>query len=439
MSNEWCRNDKEFSDLGVASWLCNAASHMKMMHPTEIQVRCVPLALQGQNLIGSAKTGSGKTAAFAMPMLQQLSKDPYGVFGLVLTPVRELSSQIADQFIALGKGIGVNVLLVTGGSDMIAQKQKLAERPHIVIATPGRLADLLDYEDMQRCFRKMKVLVMDEADRLLEESFQPDMAAIFQHLPQKRQTMLFSATITNAISALQKRFSEKGEMQIVDANPDDHSVETLTQQYMFMPKAVQLCYLHFLLKEHFSESSAMIFVPTVAMCQQLNSLLEVLGFSVCCLHSLQDQKRRIAGLTKFKVGKTKILVATDVASRGLDIPKVAVVVNMGLPHTVDDYIHRVGRTARAGRTGLAISLISQGDTKRVAPVEERIGKKLELFEAKEDDILKLMTKTSKAQAKAQLLLSEIGFDEKVAEFKRRKRVAREERSDAAGEKRAKAA
>lgn len=321
---------------------------------------------------------------------------------------------------------------------MIAQKTRLASRPHIVIATPGRLADLLDYEDMQRCFRKMQVLVLDEADRLLEESFQPDMAAIFQHLPPKRQTMLFSATITTAISALQQRFSEKGDMTLVDANPDDQSVKTLSQQYMFMPKAVQLTYLHFLLKEHFSESSAMIFVPTVAMCQQINSLLEVLGFSVCCLHSLQDQKRRIAGLTKFKVGKSKILVATDVASRGLDIPKVAVVINLGLPQTVDDYIHRVGRTARAGRTGLAVSLISQTDTKRVAPVEERIGKKLELFDGKEDEILKLLNKTTKAQAKAQLLLSEIGFDEKIAEFKRRKQVAREERGDTRGQKRARA-
>mmetsp|Transcript_87117 Transcript_87117/g.269721 ORF Transcript_87117/g.269721 Transcript_87117/m.269721 type:complete len:580 (-) Transcript_87117:66-1805(-) len=406
-----------FAKLGLARWLVEGCEKLGMRYPTAIQAMCIPPVLAGKNVVGNSKTGSGKTACYCLPTLHHLSKDPYGVFALVITPVRELASQVAENFGALGRGIGVEVLEVVGGREMLYQGRMIAERRHVIVATPGRLADLFRGDaDLAKAFRNLRFCVLDEADRLLTQAFEDSLPEILAVLPKTRQTLLFSATITKSIEKLRSRLVADGkELLLLDANPRDESLDTLTQQYVFVPQTVQVCYLHYLLKEHFANDSCILFAPTIKVCQLLTTTLEILEFPVTGLHSLQSQRRRQSCLNKFRAGRCTILVATNVAGRGLDIPKVSVVINVGLPRNTDDYVHRAGRTARAGRPGLVVSLMTERDVSRVHRIEDRIGKQLELRKTDEEDAIKLLSKTTKAQQRAELLLSEVGFEERIEE------------------------
>ncbi|KAJ2016853.1 putative RNA helicase, partial [Coemansia sp. S610] len=185
-----------FRELGLDQWLVDSLGAMAITQPTEIQRACIKPTLEGRDIIGGAKTGSGKTAAFALPILQKLSEDPYGVFALVLTPTRELAYQIADQFNVLGKGVNIKVTVAIGGVDMMTQALELARRPHIVVATPGRLADHIESSSNAIHFQRVRYLVLDEADRLLTDTFAPDLAVIMDAIPRRRQTLLFTATMT---------------------------------------------------------------------------------------------------------------------------------------------------------------------------------------------------------------------------------------------------
>lgn len=421
------KKDTSFANLGLARWLVENCSKLGMRYPTEIQVMTVPPVLAGKNVAGNSNTGSGKTACYCLPMLHHLSQDPFGVFGLVLTPVRELAFQVSENFRALGRNINVQVGEVVGGRDMMTQSRMISDRSHIIVATPGRLADLLRGDpELARSFKPLRTLVLDEADQLLTQTFEEPLAEILGALPKKRQTLLFSATLTASIEKLTARIPD---LVVKDANPRDDSLDNMTQQYVFVPRTVQICYLHYLLNAHFAESSCIVFTPTIEICQLLTTMLEILGFPVTGLHALQTQRQRQACLGKFKAGRCSILVATDVAARGLDIPKVAVVVNFGMPSHVDNYVHRAGRTARAGRPGLVVSLMTEMDVARVKPIEARIGRQLELRQTSEEEAVKLLSKTTKARQKAELLLSEIGFEEKVAEH-------REERNSRKGGRKA---
>ena len=429
----WTEEDRTFEELGVPSWLCQAATRLGMHHPSKVQVLCIPSALRGDNLIGTARTGSGKTAAFGMPALIDMSKDPFGVHTLVLTPVRELAFQIADQLKALGEPVRARVEVVVGGQPGLLQQSALRARPHIVVGTPGRIAELLEGEDVRRCFRHLRMLIFDEADRMLETCFQPALESILAHLPKKRQTMLFSATLSESIDELKVKFSttcgadeaQTSDMVVFDANPADDQVPTLTQQYVFAPRQVHFCYLNHLLTVSFPTQSVIVFMPTVELCQVVNTMFEKLEEETVCLHSVQTQRVRLASLGKFRAQKARILFATDVAARGLDIPMVDVVINYGLPKESDDYIHRIGRTARAGREGTTVALMGNMDVPRVLAIEERIGKKLEELPLVEDEVLKLLTKTGKAQQAAKLLLAEVGFDDELEIFRRNKQGRRD--------------
>lgn len=405
--------ERAWGDLGLEDWLVRSCDSMGLKRPTDVQWNCIPPALQGRNIMASAKTGSGKTAAFALPILQNLSMDPYGVYALVLTPTRELAFQIKDQFSALGTSMHLREEVVVGGMDMMKQAKALCHRPHVVIATPGRLADhVLSSNGVKDALKRVAFVVFDEADRLLEECFASHLSTILEVLPERRTTMLFSATITASISELQ-------EMSMVDcfqfaADDPKTTVDTVKEQYCHMPVTVKDCYLAHLVRNTEAES-LIIFTATRKTCQYVCLLLEELGEEVCALHSDLKQQKRLASLDKFKGGRVRILVATDVASRGLDIPTVELVINYDIPKVATDYIHRVGRTARAGRSGTAISLITQYDVELLHRVEEHTGKKLEDAGVREDDVLELLTEVMKGRRVARVKMLELdseGQDER---------------------------
>ncbi|CAJ1398236.1 unnamed protein product [Effrenium voratum] len=423
------QTDVSFAKLGLARWIVDTCAKLGMAHPTDIQAMCIPPILAGKNIAGNARTGSGKTAAYSLPILHHLSKDPYGVFALVLVPVRELAFQVTENFRAMGQSIGVTVAEIVGGRDFSIQSQTIADRSHILVATPGRLADLLrgDFA-LAKAFRKLHTLVLDEADQLLTQTFDDPLGQILEVLPKSRQTLFFSATVTQCIEKLKKG----KELTLIDANPNEESLETLTQLYVFVPKSVQINYLHYLLQKHFPEESCIVFAASLDECQLLTTMLDILGFEVTGLHSLQSQRQRLASLGKFRASRAKILVATDVAGRGLDIPSVAVVLNMGLPYDGDSYVHRAGRTARAGRPGKVVTLMSELDVSRVEAIERRIGKQLELLPTKEEEAIKLLSKTTKALQRAELLLSEVGFADQIAEHRGAQKEQKKKKAQAPG-------
>ncbi|XP_073249201.1 probable ATP-dependent RNA helicase DDX49 [Porites lutea] len=406
-----------FSGLGLNKWLVNQCDAVGIKSPTEIQQKCIPPILEGRDCIGCAKTGSGKTAAFALPILQKLCEDPYGIFAVILTPTRELAYQICDQFRVLGKPIGLKEAVIIGGLDMMKQALALAEKPHVVIATPGRLADHLKSTDTVH-LKRIKFLVLDEADRLLDPSFGDDLQVIFDNVPSERQTLLFSATLTDTLQEL--RELSPNEPFYYEVKSDIATVAELDQKYILTAASVRDSYLVYILREHAENKSVIIFTHTCKNCQTLANMLWKCDLPCVALHSLKSQGERLAGLATFKSGLVKILVATDVASRGLDIPQVELVINSNVPASPKDYIHRVGRTARAGRGGMAITLMTQYDVDRVKQIEATINTKLVEFETNENEVLPLLRAVMVARREAQLKVRSSAVLEKRMINKRKK-------------------
>eukprot|EP00903_Cladosiphon_okamuranus_P019681 g18087.t1 len=462
-----------FESLGLCDWLLTSCKAMGFRRPTPVQNHCIPAILKGKDVLGCAETGSGKTAAFALPILHELSKDPYGVFAVVLTPTRELAVQISEQFGALGALMGLRHTVVIGGVGSLEQSLELAGRPHVVVATPGRLRDHLQ-GPAAPALAKCRYLVLDEADRLLAPTFQGELRCIAEALPSSRQTLLFSATMTSNLQELES---------LALTNPVKYDLTkkatipaTLTQQYLFMPQQMKTCFVVQTLNMLASDNlwsdpedrktrrnngrggggglkdeqqaaelgeeggdgrarSVMIFVSKCRKCQELSETLLELGVDCTPLHSLLGQRRRTAALGKFKSQQTKVLVSTDVASRGLDIPAVDLVINFDVPRVATDYVHRVGRTARAGRRGRAISLVSQYDIELVHNIERYTGTPLGLCpEVEENDVLKLLNQVAKASRVAKMRLMEQGFDERESSIKDRNSRQRESKGEGSNKK-----
>lgn len=347
--------------------------------PTPIQVNCIPEILKGRDCIGAAKTGSGKTLAFALPIIQKLCEDPYGIYALILTPTRELAYQIADQFAVIGKPMNLKHCVVVGGVDMVAQGQELSKKPHIVVATPGRLADHLE-SCSTFTLSKIKFLVLDEADRLLGGHFDDQIKTIFTSLPKTRQNLFFSATITDTLQKLKTVTGR--DCFLYEAPAEVATVEQLEQHYVLCPKDVKDAYLVEVIRTYRATNQTgniMIFTDTCRNCQVLSMTLNEVGFENVALHAMIPQSQRLGALNRFKSNTVKMLIATDVASRGLDIPTVQLVVNHMVPKVPKEYIHRVGRTARAGRGGKAITLVTPYDIPLLQAIEEHIKMKLTEF------------------------------------------------------------
>merc|ERR1712142_954698 len=313
-----------------------------------------------------------------------------------------LAFQISEQFEALGASIGVKCAVVVGGMDMVSQAIILAKKPHVIVATPGRLVDHLENTKGFN-IKNLKYLVMDEADRILNQDFEVEVNKILRCIPTDRRSMLFSATMTKKVAKLQ-RASLKDPVK-VEVSGSYQTVDKLLQYYLFIPLKLKELYLVHIMNE-MAGNSFMIFCSTCSATLRLSLMLRSLGFTAIPLNGQMSQNKRLASLNKFKSKSRSILLATDVASRGLDIPHVDVVLNFDIPTHSKDYIHRVGRTARAGRSGKSITFVSQYDVELYQRIEHLIGKKLPLYNAPEDEVKLLTERVSKAQRIAKIELSE---------------------------------
>ena len=392
-----------FKGLGVLDTLCEAIEALGWHAPTDIQAASIPEAIKGRDIVGLAETGSGKTGAFAIPVLQALLQNPQRLFCVVLAPTRELAFQINEVFEALGASISLHSVCIVGGIDMITQSIALAKKPHVIVATPGRLVDHLQ-NTKGFSLRTLKYLIMDEADRMLSLDFEEDINKILALIPRERRTFLFSATMTSKVAKLQK--ASLVDPVKVEVSNKFQTPKQLIQQYLFIPFKWKDCYLAYLLDE-FKGQSTIIFVATCNNALRVTLLLRNLGFQAVCLHGQLSQPKRLGALNKFKAGTRNILVATDVASRGLDIPNVDLVLNVDIPNNGKDYIHRVGRTARAGKAGRSVAFVTQYDVEAYQRLEDMLKQKLPAYETQEETVLVLLERVSEAQRLAAKELREM--------------------------------
>ncbi|KAL4786482.1 ATP-dependent rRNA helicase rrp3 [Aspergillus varians] len=383
---------KTFQELGVIDSLCEACNTLGYTMPTPIQANCIPVALQGRDLIGLAETGSGKTAAFVLPILQEFIDKPQQFQALIMAPTRELAQQISRTVEDLGANSSVRCTLLIGGMDMIPQAIALGKRPHVIVATPGRLLDHLE-NTKGFSLKNLKYLVLDEADRLLDLDFGPIIDKLLKLVPP-RKTYLFSATMSSKVESLQ-RASLTNPVRVA-VSSKNQTASKLQQSYSFIPLKFKDLYLVHLLHARTGQLG-IIFTRTVHETQRLAIFLRHLDFPAIPIHGQLTQSARLASLNKFRTRSRNLLIATDVAARGLDIPAVDFVLNYDLPSDSKTYIHRVGRTARAGKGGTAISFVTQYEVEVWLRIEEALGKKVKERKAPKDEVMVFAGRVSEAQ------------------------------------------
>lgn len=355
-----------FSDLGVSDSILDVLKNLNLSQPTPIQQKTIPIALKGQDLIGIAQTGTGKTFAFGIPMLQNLGANKGQ--GLVIAPTRELALQIAENLKKLGLSFGLRTAILIGGEALDRQLFQLRKKPHVIIATPGRLIDHLKRKTLK--LDNTKVLVLDEADMMLDLGFAPQIKEILNQAPQDRQTMIFSATMPAAIVKIAATYMKLPVS--IETAPPGTTAAKVDQEIFIINGEDRLKYLEKLLVEH--SGSVLVFLRTKHSVKNLTAKLQSLGYKAAEIHSNLSLNRRRASLDDFKSGKAHILVATDVAARGLDINGIELVVNYNLPDNTDDYVHRIGRTGRAEKTGRAVSFATPNEQKEIREIEKLINK-----------------------------------------------------------------
>lgn len=360
-----------FQDLGISAQLNRICNFVGYKKATKIQARTIPAVLRKKDIIGYAQTGSGKTIAFVLPIIHNLILKKSIFHSLIIVPARELAFQIAAHCEVLGNIFGIRITVLTGGMNAGCQKTLIELNPHIIVCTPGRLIDHLG-KTSQLQIRKISIFVLDEADRLLQLDFEKEFLIILSQLSKHKQCLLFSATMDSRIDKL--RFDCMKNPLKIQINCKYKSVKTLFQNYIFVPQHFKEIYFVYVCNE-FNGSSILTFVDTQKRAENIALLMKLVGFESACIHGGLKQNKRLEVLQKFKLGEIKILIATDLASRGLDIPCVDLVINFDFPSFTREYIHRVGRTARAGKSGRAVNLISQYDIFACQKTEALMGEK----------------------------------------------------------------
>jgi len=411
----------------VKPWICDQLSGLGLKKPTDVQENCIPAILSGRDVVGVAKTGQGKTLAFAIPILQKLSDDPFGIFAVILTPTRELALQIGESLSSVGKPLGLRLEVVVGGRDTVRQSMDLMRRPHVIVATPGRLVDHIETNPTFR-LDKVKFLVLDEADRLLEGNFDEQLSVIIPSVPKDRQTLLFTATCSsNVKTTISVCPNDPLVWECPSIVSDVATVASLDQRFLLTPPEALDSYLVQLILETTEsdpQGQSIVFCKTCRHTELVGRLLARVKVPVSVLHSMKAQKDRVNSLATFKSRRTKILVATDVASRGLDIPQVSLVVNHTVPGDPVDYVHRVGRTARAGRGGRAVSLVTPRDVARVKEIEGYTGANMSELElgAGDERVAEIMVQVNTIKREEALKMEEEDWGANKEINKRKKAI-----------------
>ncbi len=360
-----------FSDIGVSAEICDALAAAGITAPFPIQTLCIPLALEGNDLIGQAKTGTGKTLGFGIPLLQRIELGQSAPQALVVVPTRELCIQVADDLQLAGSTQGIKVLSVYGGRAYEPQVQALANGIDVVVGTPGRVLDLARQRKLD--LSQVKILVLDEADEMLDMGFLPDVESIVSQLPTKRQTLLFSATMPGQIINLARRYMT-APTHIRASDPDDEgsTVEAI-EQHVWRAHAMDKVELVARVLQAEGRELAIIFSRTKRTAQKVADELSDRGFAVGAVHGDLGQGAREQALRAFRSGKVDVLVATDVAARGIDVDNVTHVINYACPDDEKTYLHRIGRTGRAGASGVAVTLVDWDDVPKWQLINKALG------------------------------------------------------------------
>lgn len=359
-----------FRSLGIEPSLLSVMERAGFVVPTPIQHKTIPVAIEGKDIVGIAQTGTGKTLAFSVPMIQRLMKMKSGGRGLVVLPTRELALQVDEAFRKIGRTLGLRTAVLIGGESIYRQVQSLRARPDVIIVTPGRLIDHLKQGNVK--LDDIKILVLDEGDHMFDMGFAPQINEILKRVPRERQTMLFSATMPDAILSLATK-----NMLLplrIEVAPSGTAAEKVEQEIIVVKKDQKFSLLVKLLTEQ--SGAVLVFSRTKYGTQKIARDLKTAGFSSAEIHSNRSLIQRRAALDGFKFGKYRVLVATDIAARGIDVKEIAMVVNYDLPENSEDYVHRIGRTARAGKAGLAVSFAMPEQGQDIRAIERLIKKTL---------------------------------------------------------------
>ena len=353
-----------FDGLGIAPKILEGLDRMKFLHPTPIQHKAIPLAIEGTDIIGVAQTGTGKTMAFAIPVIQSLSRNKGKC--LVLVPTRELATQVSDTFRKISSIFKIRTVVIIGGVPMKSQLNLLKQNPRVIIATPGRLVDHLKQRTMR--LNDVEILVLDEADRMLDMGFKPDIERILKSLPKKRQTMLFSATIPGEVVSIGATHMK---LPIhVEVAPSGTAAERIIQELFIVKREAKKNLLAKILDQY--RGSVLLFSRTKRGANKIRRQINDMGHNAAEIHSDRSLKQRRDALEGFKRGKHRVLVATDIAARGIDVVGIETVINYDLPDDAENYVHRIGRTGRAGHEGRAISFATPEQGKEIRSIENLI-------------------------------------------------------------------
>lgn len=364
-----------FNGLGIAPGLLEVLEGMRFAEPTPIQRQAIPIAMEGKDLVGIAQTGTGKTLAFGIPMIQNLARKKGQ--GLVVLPTRELAMQVNEELHKIGRSLGLKTAVLIGGMSYGPQIKALSQNPHVVIATPGRLIDHLEQKTIK--LDGVSILVLDEADRMFDMGFMPQVRKILQALPKNRQTMLFSATLPPEIM---KIASASMKLPIrVEVAPPGTTIEQVAQEIFVVKKEAKSALLKKILSDY--KGPTLVFARTRYGARRVAMAVRAMGHNSAEIHSNRTLGQRTEALQGFKSGKYRVLIATDIASRGIDVRGIELVVNYDMPSQSEDYVHRIGRTGRAGAGGRAITFALPEEGREVRNIEIFIKKTLPITRAPE--------------------------------------------------------